>query len=260
MIFEQIKKYREKLRQGKMCLGTCITFTDPTVTEALCNVLDFVWIDREHNPHSLETVQGHLLATRASETVGLVRVAWNDPVLIKPVLDIGAAGVIVPFVRTAEEAQRAVAACRYPPEGIRGYGPRRPTNYGRAGGPDYCKAADDAIAVHVQIEHIDAVRNLDEILAVPGVCAAIIGPNDLAASMGFTGQPRHPEVLKVIDTVIAKAAKAKMPVGLGSSDDPEQLLDWADRGLRWLSMGGDFSLMLRAASQTVARVKDRFST
>src|SRR5262245_58303569 len=115
MIFEQIKKYRDKLRQGTLCLGTCITFTDPTVTEALCNVLDFVWIDREHNPHSLETVQGHLLATRAGDAVGLVRVAWNDPVLIKPVLDIGAAGVIVPFVRTAEEAHRAVAACRYPP-------------------------------------------------------------------------------------------------------------------------------------------------
>src|SRR5206468_751155 len=162
------------------------------------------------------TVQGHLMATKGSEAVGLVRVAWNDPVLIKPVLDIGAAGVIVPFVRTAEEARLAVAACRYPPQGIRGYGPRRPTNYGRLGGPEYCQMANDAVLVHVQIEHADAVRNLDEILAVPGIFAVIIGPNDLAASLGYTGQSRHPEVLKIIDVVIAKAAKARIPVGLGS--------------------------------------------
>src|SRR5690349_5470490 len=121
----------DKLRRGQVCLGTTITFADPTVTEALCGVLDFVWIDMEHNPLSLEAVQGHIMATKGSDTTPLVRVPWNDPVLIKPVLDIGAAGVIIPLIRTADDARRAVAACRYPPDGIRGFGPRRPSNYGR---------------------------------------------------------------------------------------------------------------------------------
>src|SRR5207253_3124908 len=126
---DHANSFREKLRQGQVCLGTVISFTDPTVTEALCPVLDFVWIDMEHNALSLETVQAHIMATKGSDTTPLVRMPWNDPVLIKPVLDIGAAGVIVPLVRTAEDVRRAVAACLYPPEGIRGFGPRRPSNY-----------------------------------------------------------------------------------------------------------------------------------
>ena len=125
---------------------------------------------------------GSFQATRTSMAAPLVRVAWNDPVLIKPVLDLGAAGVIVPFIRTAEDTRRAVAACRYPPDGIRGYGPRRPSNYARLGGPEFCAAANDAILVHVQVEHVDAVRNIDEIVAVPGLFGIVLGPNDLAAA------------------------------------------------------------------------------
>ncbi len=151
--------FAARLHGREPCLGTCVTFTDPTVTEALTTVLDFVWIDAEHGPLSVDAVQGHIMATRGSQTTPLVRVAWNDPVLIKPILDAGAAGIIVPLIRTADEARRAVAACRYPPEGIRGYGPRRPGRYGTAGGPDYCRQANESIIVIVQIEHIDAVRN-----------------------------------------------------------------------------------------------------
>lgn len=253
---ENAGKFRDKLRRGRVCLGTGITLSDPCVTEALCPLLDFVWIDMEHNPLTLEAVQGHIMATKGSDTAPLVRVPWNDPVLIKPVLDIGAAGVIVPFVRTAEEARRAVAACRYPPEGIRGFGPRRPSQYGRLGGPDYCRAANAAILVIVQVEHIDAVRNIDEILAVPGLTSIVFGPNDLSGSMGLMGQPRHPEVLAAIETVIARARKAGVFVGIGIGDDPEPLMEWADKGVQWLTMGGDYSLMLRAAGQVATRVRE----
>src|SRR5713226_4003575 len=166
---ENANKFRDKIDRGQVCIGTIITCTDPAITEALCSVSDFVWIDTEHNALSLETVQAHLMATKGTDTACLVRVPWNDPVLIKPVLDIGADGVIVPLVRTADDVRRAVAACRYPPLGIRGYGPRRPSDYGRHGGPEFCKAANEAIIVIVQIEHIDAVNNIDEILAVPGL-------------------------------------------------------------------------------------------
>jgi 2-dehydro-3-deoxyglucarate aldolase/4-hydroxy-2-oxoheptanedioate aldolase len=249
--------FREKLRRGQVCVGTVISFTDPTVTEALCQVLDFVWIDMEHNALSLETVQAHIMATKGSDTIPLVRVGWNDPVLIKPVLDMGAAGIIVPMIRTAEEVRRAVAGCLYPPEGIRGFGPRRPSDYGRLGGPEFCRAANERVLPIVQVEHIEAVENIDAILSVPGLASIALGPNDLAGSMGLMGQPRHPDVLRALDTAIVHARQAGIPVGVGAGDDPEMLADWVGRGVHWLAMGGDCQLLIRAATQLAARVRER---
>jgi 2-dehydro-3-deoxyglucarate aldolase/4-hydroxy-2-oxoheptanedioate aldolase len=243
------------MEHGEVCLGTAISFTDPTVTEALCNVLDFVWIDMEHNALSLQAVQGHIMATKGSETTPLVRVPWNDPVLIKPVLDIGAAGVIVPFVRTVDDVRRAVAACRYPPEGVRGYGPRRPSNYGRLGGPEFTQGQNQAILTIPQIEHIDAVNNIDGILGVPGVRVIVVGSNDLSGSMGHMAEPRHPEVLSAVDHVMARARKANVFVGIAIGDDPTLLNGWVDKGASWLAMGGDFSLMLRGAFQVAGEVR-----
>ena len=125
-----------------------------------------------------------------------MRVPWNDPVLIKPVLDIGAAGVIAPMVCTAEEATRFVAACLYPPKGIRGFGPRRPSNYGLAPAPEFCEEANATIFPIAQIEHATAVKNIDEIVAVPGIAALMIGPFDLSGSMGFPGEPNIHKVSK----------------------------------------------------------------
>lgn len=132
-------RFRERLQRGRVCLGTIISSNDPTLTEALCHDLDFVWIDAEHSPMTLETVQSHVMAVKEADAAPIVRVAGNDPVLIKPMLDLGAEGIIVPLVHTAEDARRAVEACKYPPEGIRGYGPRRPSQYGRLGGAEFCR-------------------------------------------------------------------------------------------------------------------------
>ncbi len=252
---ENANHFRDKLRQGNVMLGTAITFNDATVVEALCSLVDFVWIDMEHNALSLETVQLQIMATKGSNVTSLVRVPWNDPVLIKPVLDIGADGVIVPLIRTADDARRAVAACRYPPEGIRGFGPRRASGYGRLGGPEFCRLANESIIVAVQIEHTDAVNNLDEILAVPGLTTVLVGPNDLAGSMGYMGQPNHPEVAKVIELVIAKARRASVFIGLAVSDDPNALIHWANKGVQWLVMGADVSLMLRATKEAADLVR-----
>jgi 4-hydroxy-2-oxoheptanedioate aldolase len=248
--------FRDKIAAGKTLLGTCITFVDPTVTEALTRVLDFVWIDTEHNALSLERVQGHIMATKGTETTPLVRVPANDPVLIKPVLDIGAAGVIVPLVKTADDVRLAVAACRYPPEGVRGFGPRRPTGFGARGGPEYCRLANQTIITIVQIEQAEALENIAAILAVPGLTSVVVGPNDLAASLGYTGQPRHPEVLRAIDTVIAKSREAKIPMGIAVGDDPELLVEWADKGVNWLAIAADYALLMRAALQLTGRVRE----
>jgi 2-dehydro-3-deoxyglucarate aldolase/4-hydroxy-2-oxoheptanedioate aldolase len=177
-------------------------------------------------------------------------------VLIKPVLDIGAAGVIVPLVRTAEDVRRAIAACRYMPEGTRGFGPRRPSNYGRRGGPDYIRAANASVLTIPQIEHVEALNNLDEILAVPGLTTVVLGPNDLAGSLGYPGEPRHPEVLRAIDTVLAKARKVGVPVGLAGGGEPDEFVQWVRKGASWLSIGADFWLLVRAIAQWTDPVRN----
>jgi 2-keto-3-deoxy-L-rhamnonate aldolase RhmA len=252
--------FRQKMLRGEICFGTAITFTDPAITESLAEDLDCLWIDMEHNALSLETVQLHLMALRGTPAFPLVRVAWNDPVLLKPVLDIGAPGVIVPLIRTAEDARNAVAACRYPPKGVRGFGPRRASRYGRESGPDYCRNADASIMINVQIEHAEAVKNLDAILAVEGLSGIVIGPNDLAGSMGHSGQPDRPEIVAAIEKVITAARAAGKFVGIGSSDDPEALARWARRGVHWLSMGADFLLLRKAVTQTVAAAQERLAS
>ena len=134
--------FMRKLQAGEPVLGAAVSVSDPTITEALADSVDFVWIDQEHNPLSVGEVQGHIMATKGAPATPIVRVPWNDHVMIKRVLDAGAAGIIVPMVRTAAEARRAVEACLYPPEGIRGYGPRRPSNYGRRGGVEFVRDAN----------------------------------------------------------------------------------------------------------------------
>jgi 2-keto-3-deoxy-L-rhamnonate aldolase RhmA len=248
--------FRKRLAEGRTLLGTCITFTDPTVTEALTGSLDFVWIDSEHAALPIERVQGHIMATRGSQTTPIVRVANNDPVLIKPVLDAGAAGVIVPLVRTVDDVRLAVSACRYPPEGVRGFGPRRASGYGARGGEEYCRGANETVITIVQIEQREALANLDAILSVPGLTSVVVGPNDLAASLGYTGQPRHAEVIRAIDTVIAKARAAKIPMGIAVGDDPDLLCEWVGKGVNWIAMAADYILLTHVAAQLAGRVRD----
>ena len=252
---ENARFFRQKLASGKIALGTCISMVDPIVVESLTRVLDFVWIDTEHNPLSLEHVQGHLMATKGTETTPLVRVRVNDPAAIKPVLDMGAAGVIVPLIKTADDVRLAVAACKYPPEGIRGFGPRRPSQFGALGGPEFCQAANQSIITIVQIEQAEALENLDAILAVPGLTSIVVGPNDLAGALGYMGQPRHPQVIAAIDRVIAKARAAKLPMGIAVGDEPEALVEWADKGVNWLAIANDYTLLLRATTELVNHVR-----
>ena len=249
-----------RIESGEPCLGTAITFSDPTVTEALCNVLDFVWIETEHNPLSLEAVQGHIMATKSYPTTAIVRVRWNDPVLVKPMLDMGAEGIIVPMVRTADDVRQVVASCLYPPHGIRGFGPRRPTNYGRMNSEEYCRLANESIMPIVMIEQQKAVANIDEILAVPGLKGIAIGPNDLANSMGHTGRPDRPAVVEAIQTVIDKSRDAGIYVGIGAPEDFDVLTGWFDRGIQWSLMGNDYSLLLKRADETATHVRNHVAT
>lgn len=256
---ENASNLREKLKNGQIPLGCGVSFTDPTVSELFSYVLDFVWIDMEHNAMSLETVQAHIMATKGSDAAALVRVPWNDPVLIKPVLDMGADGIIAPFVRTVGDVELAVAACRYPPDGVRGFGPRRPIQYGRIADADYWRRANEEIIIIVQIEHIDAVNAIDEIIKVPGLTGIVIGANDLAGSMGHMGNPQHPEVQSAIETVVRTARDGGIYPGIGLADDPDALMDWVSKGIQWVQVGVDWAHLTRAIDTSVGHLREHIT-
>lgn len=243
---------RDKLQAGTVCLGTWHSFADPCVTECLCGAgFDFIIIDAEHGALDLGTVQAQCLAMKGTGVEPIVRVAWNDPVRIKPLLDMGAGGIVAPLVRSAEEVEAAVAACLYPPQGVRGYGPRRPIAYGRHFA-DYIAAANDSLVIWVQVEHIDAVDDIERIVRVPRLDGIIVGSNDLSGSMGLLGQPQHPDVLAAIDRVIAATRGTGVAMGLAGPDQPELAAAWIARGVQFLTLGWDAGLLSRAVDAAVA--------
>src|SRR5579883_1215173 len=259
-MFEAIRRFREKLDQGRRCVGAGITLSDPAVTEALGQVADFVWIDLEHSPVGPEALAAHLIAARAAGTAALVRVAGSDENLIKSALDIGAQGIIVPQVRSAAEVHRAVSACRYPPAGRRGYGPRRMSQYGRHGGPAYVRDADAALFVSVQIETAEAVAELAAILATPGLDGIILGPYDLSFSMGKPGELADPEIRATLERIVRDARAAGRYVGTGMGSDDEPLCEWAfSIGVQWVQIGGDCGYMVHFADRLYERIRTRNS-
>ena len=255
-MFEAMRRFRRDLRAGRVLLGAAVTLTDPLVSDALAGSVDFLWIDLEHAAMSPEALCGHLLAARGRGVPALVRVAAGATPFVKPVLDAGAAGIIVPQVRSAEEVRQAVGDCRYPPLGRRGYGPRVPSDYGRDGGREYVARADQELFVAVQIENADALTALDEIVAVPGLDSLVIGPWDLSAALGLLGEVEHPQVVAAIEVIIEKARRAGLPVGAGMGPDPQYARAMVRRGVQWLQVGGDYSYMIRSADQIRSAILD----
>ncbi|MCL4863600.1 MAG: hypothetical protein KJZ93_29615 [Caldilineaceae bacterium] len=253
-----IAAFRAKMAAGAICIGASITLIDPRVTDALGDSVDFFWIDMEHSLMSPEAVHGHLLAAKARGVPALVRVTGSSTPFIKPVLDAGADGIIVPQVRSAAEVQQIVDDCRYPPLGRRGYGPRVPGNYGRDGGSAYIERANREVFVAVQIENREAFHALDAILAIPGLDSIVLGPFDLSADMGLLGQLDAPAVAAAIDTIIAKSRAAGRFVGSGMAPDAKLALQMAQRGVQWLQVGDDYGYMLLAMDQITAAIRSQF--
>lgn len=250
----QLKK---RLRAGETTIGAWLSFSDPAVAELMSGVgFDWLLFDMEHSPLTLQSLESMLMAFNGRETVPIVRVAWNDRVMIKQALDLGAEGILIPQVSSVEEARQAVAACKYPPEGIRGFGPRRASDYYRYT-DEYVGAANEGILVLVQIENIKAVQAIGEILAVPGIDVVLLGPNDLSGSLGLLGQGQHPKVVEAIDRVIAEAQRVGIPAGVPlDMDVPGDVLDmWVARGCRFVFAGEDHSFLRRIATRTLAEYR-----
>jgi 2-keto-3-deoxy-L-rhamnonate aldolase RhmA len=219
--------------------GIGLTCPSPELAQICANAgFDTVLIDMEHGPISIETAFRMVMATSGTKAEAWIRVACNDVALIKAALDTGARGVIVPMVTTKAEAELAVAAAKYPPKGIRGWGPFRPQYQWHTSMFDYAKRANTETAVSVLIEHPRAIENLDEILAVEGLDGAVVVPFDLAVNMGFTDGPGHPEVEEALAAAAKKIAARGFPIS-SFAVTPEQGRLALKRGATSLFLGFD---------------------
>jgi 2-keto-3-deoxy-L-rhamnonate aldolase RhmA len=240
-------RVKRLLRSGKTAVGSVISLPDPFVAEIMAGIgFDFLLIDTEHTPITISELQTLLIALRTTESTILVRAPWNDVVMIKQILDVGAEGVIAPWVNTPEEAQRAVAAARYPPVGIRGYGPRRAARLSSSPA-EYVRRANEEILVIGQIETLTAVENLDGILSTPGLDAIMIGPADLAASMGHIHDLMNPEVDGMIEHVLRKCKEHSVPFGMFTGT-LERARQWVSQGAQIATVGGDVPFLLAGAA------------
>jgi len=204
-------EFRSRLKRGDKLLGTMVTLASGASAEVLASLgFDWLFIDAEHS--TLDTSQMQSLLQAASPTPCIIRIASGDDVPIKKALDLGAHGIIVPQVNTAEQAANVVRWARYAPEGARGVGLARAHGYGLKF-REYLSAANREIAVIVQAEHVRAVENIDAIVRVPGVDAVLLGPYDLSASLGKMGQIDDAEVVAAISRVTEACRKAGMPLG-----------------------------------------------
>ncbi len=249
--------FRNKMAKGELIIGGHAFLTDPAISEILAfHGYDFVWIDAEHSPYSNADILRHIVALDAAGAASLVRVPWNDAVLIKPVLEMGPDGIIAPMVNTAREAADFVRACTYPPEGIRGYGPRRASRYGAVPPEEYIKCSSEWLLKIVQIEHIKAVDSLEAICDVAGVDLLIVGPKDLSGSLGILGETRDSLIMPVYDRIAEICLKKKMPFGVSlAPNDEESIKEWIGRGISVLSCGDDISFLAMGARGTISHIK-----
>ena len=250
-----INRVKELLQAGGTTIGPIIQIPSASVVALLSQAgFDWLWLDMEHGPIGIETVQQMIQATKGTSTVPLVRIPWNHHWLAKPVLDVGAMGVITPMVNSKEEATAAVAALRYPPEGVRGFGPVFAASQWGLSVPDYAKVANKEILAIVLIEDIKAVENIAEILAVPGVDLVFIGMFDLSGSMGLLGQTSHPKVEEAAQKVLAAAKRARVPAGIISLT-PEDINRRIAQGFQFIAVGVDALFLTSAAKGLLGQIK-----
>lgn len=255
MISTHMRKMRQKLQAGELVLGCGISLSDPIVTEAIAPSVDFVWIDLEHNALSMESMLAHLIAARAGGCASIVRIPSNDVGWIKRVIDSGAEGIILPRAYTAREVADFVSACRYPPEGTRGFGPRRPMQYGRLAQQDYLQQANRDLFVVAQVETVELLAELDDVLRLDGLDSLVLGPQDLSGSMGRLGETTHPEVVRAMHIVGEKTKAAKKFLGAGLGANPAFAKTLIECGVQWLQAGNDFEYLIRSCEQTFAEIR-----
>ena len=250
------RELKEVWRSGAKSFGAALTSTDLAIAAMLCNMgYEWILIDTEHQPYSNETLRDMLEVINRRGVVPIVRVRENNAALIKQALDFGAEGIMIPMLRTPAEARQAAEACRYPPQGIRGFAPREACNYFREM-DHYLATINDRVIAMLQVEHIDAVNQIDAFLETPGLDCILIGPADLSFSMGFPMQLDHPDVVAAIQKVIDRCRAAGVPVGSWIGFTVEEKSEWMARGLDFLVAGADVEWMDMAGTAMLQQLRE----
>ncbi len=195
-------KIKDKLNNGEVSIGSWMSMAHISIAEILSSAgYDWVVIETEHTAIDVSEVFPLIVAIEGRGVIPLVRLAWNDPIQAKAVMDSGASGILVPMINTKKDAELAVKSVKYPPLGERGVGLARAQGYGQKF-DEYIRFANEDSLLMIQIEHVEAVKNIDEILSVPGIDGIFIGPYDLSMSMGIPGQLSHPDIIAAQNTVL----------------------------------------------------------
>lgn len=248
--------FKQNLQQGKLQLGMWLGLANSYTAELLaCTGYDFLLIDGEHAPNDVRSVLPQLQAIAPYNSAPVVRPNYNDPVLLKMYLDIGAQSFLIPMIQNKEQAIAALRATRYPPEGIRGVGSAlaRASRWNNVEG--YLHKANEEICVLVQVETKEAVDNLDEILSVKGVDGVFIGPADLSADMGYMGNPNHEQVVKTIEECVKKIKNAGKAPGILMANE-QMAKHYIELGALFVAVGVDTTLLSTAAKSLLSKYKD----
>lgn len=248
-----VNAFKQALAAGKKQLGLWLVLDSPAATEILAGSgYDWLLLDLEHTCTDFSNIVHHLRAAKGGTAELIVRVPWNEPIVFKRLLDAGVRSFMVPMVETAQEARAAVAATRYPPQGIRGVaGNTRASNYNRV--PSYFEHAHEHHCIVVQIESIKAVDAIEEIGAVDGIDGLFIGPNDLAASMGFIGKSGHPEVKAKIAVALTKIVKTGKAAGI-LNFLPMEAAALFGQGFSYIAVGGDAAILARRSEALLKEI------
>lgn len=244
--------FKAKLAGGARLVGTILTLPTPELAEIAAGAgFDWLFLDMEHG--LLDVAGAQRMAQAAGTCPCLIRVPVNEPIWIKKAMDIGAAGLIFPNIKSAEEAKRAVAEAKYPPEGVRSVGIGRAHGYG-AGFSEYVEKANRDSTLVAQVEHIDGVRNIEAILGTPGINAVFVGPFDLSASMGKPGRTGDADVREAIAAVRKACAARRVPAGIFAPDG-EAARAAFDEGFSFVCIGMDVTIYGGAARLLTAQLK-----
>jgi len=247
--------FKRALHAGTQQIGLWCAVPSNYVSEILAGAgFDWLVLDTEHAPNELPNVFNQLQSMVGYATQPVVRVPWNDAVTLKRFLDIGTQSFLIPMVQNAEEARAAVAATRYPPDGIRGYAvASRATRFGRIG--DYFTRYADEMCVLVQVETMEALEKVEEIAAVPGVDGIFIGPGDLSASMGLLHQPTHPKVVEAIEDGLRRITAAGNRGGVLVVGDEALARRYMAAGSVFTAVGVDAALFARSSEALAKQYK-----
>lgn len=250
----QINAFKHGLAAGKLQIGLWSSLCSNIAAEIISDSgFDWILLDTEHSPNEVPNLLQQLQAVQRGTATPIVRPAWNDAVLAKRCLDIGAQTLLFPYVQNAEEARRAVASTRYPPQGIRGVAAAaRASRYGRV--PGYLGKANAEICVLVQVETREALNELENIANVEGVDGVFIGPSDLAASLGHIGNPAHLEVQAAIKDAVTRLRAVGKPAGIltGNEDEARRYIEW---GYLFVAVGADIGLLAKNADALAKKFK-----